>query len=379
VSSLAYGPRTEKIKKLVSEKGLDAIVIEDASTVFYFTGYRGAGLVLATSERVVLAVPVLEYRHAMDYLSDSGMSSYIDLVVFRPYGLPSSLVAEEEGVKLVDGGVAGLLSSITEGPEPGCGFVSNSLRLYDKLMKKCGRLVNLEDEITRMRMVKEAWELERIRQAARIAEAALQEALNSLDYGVSEAELAGAIESAIRIHGGDGPSFPPIVAFGANTVYPHAFPSRSRVLTKPAPVLIDLGAVYRGYCSDMTRTLFFDGSPAEFRHIAEAVHEAMMAALDKAKPGVTTGELDAAARSVLEKYGLAKYFIHSLGHGVGVEIHEPPRVTYSDKTVLEPGMVITIEPGVYIPGKLGVRIEELVAITSTGAERLTMFETWLWR
>jgi len=377
--SVNYHGRLDKIKNLVEKKGLDVLVVERPSDVFYITGYRGAGYVVATRDQVVLAVPVLEYRHALDYIAESGLGDSLELAVFRPYGLPGSLVVEKEGVKLVDNGLKGLLHRLAGKEAPTCGMVTASYRFYMQLRENCEKVIDTADAIDKMRLVKEPWEIERIQRAAEIGEQALQEALSSLDYGVSEAEIAGVIEAAIRRAGGDGPSFPPIVAFGANTVYPHAMPSRSRVLTRPAPVLIDLGAVYAGYCSDMTRTTFFDGSPAEFRHIAEAVHEAMNSAIERAAPGVTTGELDATARSVLKKYGLAEYFIHSLGHGVGIDIHEPPRVTYSDKTVLEPGMVITVEPGVYIPGKLGMRIEELIVITHRGARRLTRFDTWLWR
>jgi len=379
VTSLNYAGRLKRLQDLAADKGVDVVVIEDPSSVFYFTGYRGSGYVAASTNTVVLAVPVLEYRRAMDYLRESGLEESVELVVFRPYGLPGRLVVEEEGVRLTGDGVKGLLSLLVDSEARRCGVATVSHRFFEQLHKHCEDIADVTDDIMNMRLIKEPWEVERIKIAAEIAEAALQAALEELDYGVSEAEIAGVIEMSIREAGGEGPSFPPIVAFGDNTVYPHSLPSRSRVLLKPLPVLIDLGAIYEGYRSDMTRTLFFDGSPAEFRHVAEAVHEALTAVLDKAGPGVTTGELDAAARSILDKYGLAKYFIHSLGHGVGIDIHERPRVTYSDKTVLEPGMVITIEPGVYIPGKLGVRIEDLIVVTHRRAAKLTRFETWLWR
>ena len=379
MSSIHYLPRVRRLRSLLEEKDADVAVIVEPSNVFYFTGYRGAGYLVVARDRAALAVPVLEYLHALDYLREAGLLGSLDLLVFKPYGLPQELiVAEEKEARLVEGGIEALVKEY--GGEGGrCGSDTSSLSMHERIAKHCKAVERLSDMVTRMRMVKEPWEVERIKTAASIAEAALEEAVNALEYGVSEAEVAAVIEYAIRVNGGEGPSFPPIVAFGRNTVYPHAFPSRSRVLTKPSPVLIDLGAIYGGYCSDMTRTLFYGGSPAEFRHAAEAVHEALEAAIDRVAPGVTTGELDATARKVLESYGLAKYFIHSLGHGVGIDIHEAPRVTYTDKTVLEPGMVITIEPGVYIPGKLGVRIEELILVTHRGAERLTRYETWLWQ
>jgi len=253
----------------------------------------------------------------------------------------------------------------------------NSLVLYQELSKKL-QLVSIAKRIARMRMIKEPWELERIKVAVSIAEEALHAAIESLDYGVSEQEVAGVIEYTFRALGADDHSFPPIVAFGENTVYPHAVPSKRRRLRPGMPILIDLGAVYEGYCSDMTRTLVLDEGPEGFVEAAEAVLEAVNEAIDLAGPGVKAGELDARAREVLRRHGLGYYFNHSLGHGVGIEVHEEPRVSFRSDTVLEPGTVITIEPGVYVPGKYGIRIEEMIVITKRGAEQLTRYPARLW-
>ncbi len=371
---IAYERRIARLRSLAEEKGLDGVIVVDEPSVFYFTGYRGAGLLAVTRDSAYLLVPVLEYLHALHFVEEEGAD--LEVVVYKPYGLPGRLVVEEAGVR-VEEGRGGDVAARLVGAS--CGLVGGSRQFWERLASICKQLSDLSRDVSVMRMRKEPWELERIEAATRIAEEALRAAISMLDYGVSEAEVAGEILRSILADGGEGPSFSPIVAFGENTVYPHAAPSTSRVLTRPTPVLIDLGAVYKGYCSDMTRTLFYNGSPAEFRHVAEAVYEAVSAALDAAKPGAKASEVDAAARGVLEKYGLAKYFIHSTGHGVGIEVHEAPRVTFSDGTVLEPGMVITIEPGVYIPGKLGVRIEELVVITSRGAGKITRFPAWLWQ
>lgn len=379
-TSLHYEARLRRLEGLAEEHGLDAVMVTGESNVFYFTGYTGAGYLLWSRQGGFrLLVPVLEYLRALDELRDEGLGG-LEVVVYKPYGLPDRLVAEEAGARVAEGSLEEVVAGLAGNPSK-CGFVGSGLTLYRRLGKACGgqEPVDLTDRVAEMRMVKEPWEIERIARAAEIADRAMQAALDALDDNVSEAEVAGVIEYTIRDAGGEGPSFPPIVAFGLNTVYPHASPSRSRVLNKPMPVLVDLGARYGGYCSDMTRTTFFNGSPAEFRHAAEAVYEAVNAALDKAAPGVTAGELDAEARRVLRQYGLSKYFIHSLGHGVGIDIHEAPRVTHGDKTELKPGMVITIEPGVYIPGRLGVRIEELVVITSRGARKLSRFPAWLWQ
>jgi len=379
-TSLHYEARLRRLEVLAEEQGLDALLVTGESNVFYFTGYTGAGYLLWSKQGgFKLLVPVLEYLKAADELGEEGLAG-VEVVVYKPYGLPDRLVAEESGLRIAEGSLEEVVAGLAGGASK-CGYVGTSLQLYNRLGKACGgqQPLDLSSRVTEMRMVKEPWEVERIARAAEIADRAMQAALDALNDNVSEAEVAGVIEYSIREAGGEGPSFPPIVAFGLNTVYPHAVPSRSRVLNKPMPVLIDLGARYDGYCSDMTRTTFFNGSPAEFRHAAEAVYEAVNAALEKAAPGITAGELDAEARKILRQYGLSKYFIHSLGHGVGIDIHEAPRVTHGDKTELKPGMVITIEPGVYIPGRLGVRIEELVVITSKGAKKLSRFPAWLWQ
>lgn len=377
-SSIHYGSRLSRLRSLMESAGVCSLLVAGESNVFYFTGYRGAGYLFLSGDSAHLIVPLLEYRHAADYLSESGLERFIDLVVYAPYGLPGDMAAEEEGFRVHLGGLADTLKALSGGCEK-CGMAGvESVKLYRLLSEKCGTPHELDEQVWRMRMVKEAWEIDRITVASRITEAAVATAFSYLDRGVSEAEVAGLIYEEFRRRGADGQAFPSIVAFGDNSVYPHAMSSTSRVLTGPTVVLIDAGAKYMGYCSDMTRTSFYDATPPEFRHVAESVLEAMDAALEAAGPGVKAEEVDAAARRVLEKYGLAKYFIHSLGHGVGVDIHEPPRVTYKSSTVLEPGMVITIEPGVYLPGRFGVRIEDTVLITHRKALRLTRLERSLW-
>lgn len=377
-SSIYYGSRLSRLRGLMESVGVCSLLVSGESNVFYFTGYRGAGHLFLARDSAYLIVPLLEYRNAADYLSESGMGRFIDLIIYAPYGLPGGMVAEDEGFNVHLGGLVDTLKTL-KGDCSVCGVAGvDSIKLYNSLSGRCGELRSVDEQVTRMRMIKDAWEIERISVASRITESAVSAAFSYLDNGVSEAEVAGLIYYEFKRLGADDHAFPSIVAFGANSVYPHAMSSTSRVLTGPTVVLVDAGARYMGYCSDMTRTSFYDATPPEFRHVAESVLEAMDAALDAAGPGVKAEEVDAAARRVLEKYGLAKYFIHSLGHGVGIDIHEPPRVTYKSSTVLEPGMVITIEPGVYLPGRFGVRIEDTVLITHRGALRLTRLERSLW-
>jgi Xaa-Pro aminopeptidase len=165
-------------------------------------------------------------------------------------------------------------------------------------------------------------------------------------------------------------SFPTIIASGARSALPHGRASE-QLIRAGGFVVCDFGVILSGYCSDETRTVWVGAVPEDARRAYEAVKEAQQAAIDAVRPGIAVGEVDAAARKVLRKAGLGRYFTHSTGHGVGLEIHETPRVADGQREVLKPGMVITIEPGVYFPGKWGVRIEDMVAVTAGGCEVMT--------
>ena len=194
--------------------------------------------------------------------------------------------------------------------------------------------------------------------------------LGKIKAGLSELELAAEIEYGIKERGGSGPSFETIVASGPRSAWAHARPT-SKPLRKNELVVLDQGAILRGYCSDMTRTVFLGRAPAKVRRLYKAVLEAQEAAKRAIRPGVKAGEVDAAARRALKRHGLARYFTHSTGHGLGIEVHEMPRLGRGEETVLEEGMVVTVEPGVYIEGLGGIRIEDDVVVTSSGAEDLT--------
>ena len=229
---------------------------------------------------------------------------------------------------------------------------------------------NLRELVEQARMVKEAEEIERIRAAAVLGASLFQTALGAIRPGVKETEVAGRMEYAARKAGAEGMSFPTIIASGERSALPHGRASGGAV---PADgfVVCDFGVILAGYCSDQTRTVWVGAPTDEARRAYEAVREAQLAAIAAVRPGVGVGEVDAAARKVLHKSGLGRYFTHSTGHGVGLEIHEMPRVAAGQRETLRPGMVITVEPGLYFPGKWGVRIEDMVAVTQSGCEVLT--------
>ena len=224
--------------------------------------------------------------------------------------------------------------------------------------------------VMRERLFKDPQELRTIRQAVKLGAAAFQQALSSIRAGVRESDVAGRLELAARNFGADGMSFETIVAGGTRSALPHARASSQR-LPRRGFVVIDSGVILRGYCSDMTRTVHIGRVSRQARKWYEAVLEAQLAGIAAVKPGKTAGEVDQAARQALRRAGLAKFFTHSTGHGVGLEIHEPPRLGIGQEQPLEPGMVITIEPGVYLPGKGGIRIEDVVVVTARGCEVLT--------
>ena len=226
-------------------------------------------------------------------------------------------------------------------------------------------LVPLTGEVEALRKVKEPVEVRLIETAQAAAERALDEVVARMEEGRTEREVALELDTAMRRAGADGVGFDTIVAFGENAAEPHHEPT-DRPLKRGDVVEVDFGALVEGYHSDMTRTLSFGGLQPALAEVYQVVLRAHRAGVDRARPGVTTGELDRAARSVIEEAGYGEAFSHPLGHGVGLEIHEAPFLRTGGDDVVPAGAVITIEPGVYLPGLGGVRIEDMVEVTEDG-------------
>jgi Xaa-Pro aminopeptidase len=224
--------------------------------------------------------------------------------------------------------------------------------------------------VERARMIKDDDELQLIRAAVGLGAKLFDRALEVICPGVKEVEVAAEMELAARRGGAEEMSFGTIIASGARSALPHGRATR-QAIAAGGFVVCDFGVILSGYCSDQTRTVWVGPVSEEARQAYEAVKEAQQAAVDAVRPGIAVGEVDAAARKVLRKAGLGRYFTHSTGHGVGLEIHEAPRIAEGQREILQPGMVITIEPGVYFPGKWGVRIEDMVAVTAGGCEVMT--------
>ncbi len=228
-----------------------------------------------------------------------------------------------------------------------------------------------EGELTRIRARKEAGELTAIREAAALSERALERLVLELRVGQSEQQIAARLTELLEDEGSEAHAFSPLVQSGPNSALPHGDPS-ARTLGEGEPLLIDYGGRKNGYPADITRTLFLGEPTPEFAHIFAVVSEANRAAVAAVKPGVPMQEIDRAARRVIEAAGYGERFVHRTGHGLGLEVHENlPQLAEGVETPLEPGMVMTIEPGIYLPGVGGVRLEDTVAVTETGAEVLT--------
>ncbi|HET6169828.1 MAG TPA: Xaa-Pro peptidase family protein [Terracidiphilus sp.] len=259
-----------------------------------------------------------------------------------------------------------------------CGFdaTHTTVAVLDTMRKavsgklRRGMFVAVSSLVARMREVKDADEIARIRKAAALGCGLFDRMLTFLEPGLTEMAVAAELEHAARLAGAEAMSFETIVASGERSALPHGRASTAK-LPRRGFVTLDFGVVLNGYMSDMTRTIHLGKALAGEREVYDSVLEAQEAAVAAVAPGVTAAEVDEAARGVLRRAGLAKYFSHSTGHGVGLEIHEGPRLAAKQSQVLEEGMVITIEPGVYLPGKFGLRIEDMVLVTSKGGEVLT--------
>ncbi|MEA3560566.1 MAG: aminopeptidase P family protein, partial [Candidatus Omnitrophota bacterium] len=254
------------------------------------------------------------------------------------------------------------------------GFEAGSLSYagYKKLKTELSpvKLIATSNLIEDLRMIKQDSEIKIIKKAISITQEVFSSITSLITPGVTEKWIAGKIEFFLRTLGGEESSFPAIVASGQRTVLPHACPT-GRKIGRNQPVLIDMGTSLRGYNSDLTRMAFLGKISKRFETIYNLLITAQGEAINRITPGVKACEIDSAARGYLARHGLAKYFIHGLGHGVGREVHEQPWISGNNKTELTQGMIITVEPAVYIPGWGGIRIEDMVLVTSQGHEVLS--------
>jgi Xaa-Pro aminopeptidase len=349
--------RQKKLRDRLATTRFDALLVSHLPNIRYLCGFSGsAGLLLVAESGSVFFTDVRYDTQGREEVKGARV------VVARKALL--SAVGEWIGIRR-----KGKSKGWTLGIEAEHLTVAERKRLGDLLPSRV-RLRNASSLAERLRMVKDEDELALIRAAVQLGANLFDRALEVLRLGVKESEVAAEMEYAARRAGAEAMSFPTIIASGARSALPHGR-ATGQAITPGGFVVCDFGVILAGYCSDETRTVWVGAASKDARDAYEAVREAQKASIAAVRPGVSVGEVDAAARKVLRKAGLGRYFTHSTGHGVGLEIHEAPRVAAGQKETLKPGMVITIEPGVYFPGKWGVRIEDMVAVTEGGCEVLT--------
>ncbi len=283
--------------------------------------------------------------------------------------------AERHGVALAIGfepilGSNGLLSSGSRTSAIAVDLHSLTLTSYLALTEAGHQLVDVSAALMTMRARKDPSEIAAITEACRIADLAMDATLEHLDDQPSELELAGWFEYYVRVHGGEGVSFPTIVASGARTSLPHALPTRQRIVA-PTPVVVDFGAKFEGYCSDSTRSFFLGDPPEDYRLAYEQVAGAKAAAVARLEPGDRVHSVESAARTSLREHGVEQYLLHGVGHSVGLEIHEPPITSTGTDTDIEANMCLTVEPGLYFAGSFGIRLEDLYLTTASKPIALT--------
>jgi len=353
-----YEARVERLLGLMSEKGLDACVLCGRSNVRYFAGMRqnaavSSVLLALQGGDLVYLVPLLDERVARRECWISGAGK----IVTFPEDTPNYLEPVARELQRIGAAAVGI------------DFGSTSLEKREMLGESLSG-VDVGGDLLRLRSVKSPWELERIREAARIADAAMCAVLDAVAAGRTEAELVALALRTMVASGAEGASFEPFLMSGENSWLPRRY-STSKRLAGGEIALFDMGAVVDGYCSDITRT-FCVGEPSnEQRRIFEIALRAQRAAIAAVRPGARAGEIDDAARSVIEDAGYGENFPHLTGHGLGLDVHELPIADEGREMVLQEGMVLTVEPGVYVEGVGGARVEDMVLVTRDGHEVLT--------
>jgi Xaa-Pro aminopeptidase len=355
-----YASRLSRLHSRLEENGLHALLVTHLPNIHYLCGFTGSAAALLISDHGSMIFTDGRYR---TQVHQEVKGADVKVAIARK----SPLVAAAEWLAAQRRPRASKMVSL--GIEAESITVSMRDRLTSVLKGKA-RLRSAPPLVERARMVKDAGEISRIRHAVTLGASLFQIACKKIRPGVTEIEVAGAMEYAARRGGADGMSFPTILASGTRSAIVHGRPSAARI-PRRGFVVCDFGVILAGYCSDRTRTVHVGRPSSEARRLYDAVLEAQAAAISAVRPGSAAAEVDAAARRVLRRRKLARYFTHSTGHGLGLEIHEAPRLAAGQNQELEPGMVITIEPGAYIPGKWGVRIEDVVIVTTSGCEVLT--------
>lgn len=340
------------INRVLKEQELDALVISDGYNMRYISGFAGAtGYLYLTKRRHIL---LTDSRYTTQAKEEAAAFDVREIASGAEYGqMIGQLIKEDKAQRVGFEDLHMIYADFCELKEHASG----------------AEWVRLGGTVNALRSVKEEWELQRIAKAEQIGDLAFEKILGELKPGVTELSIAAKLDYYMRELGAQGNSFDTIVASGTNSAMPHAVPTEKK-LEKGDFVTMDFGCCYQGYCSDMTRTVMIGKADAKQKELYHIVLEAQLAALAELRAGKTGAEVDAVARQIIEKAGYGSYFGHGLGHSVGLFIHEEPRLSPKCREILQSNVPITVEPGIYLPGLYGVRIEDLVVITEDGCKNL---------
>jgi Xaa-Pro aminopeptidase len=344
--------RQRLVSDVLADKNLDALVVTHLPNVRYLSGFTGtAGVLLVGPKRNF-------------FVTDGRYTSQANEQVEGAKIIISKGPALEAAAQIIARQKFNRIGIESEHMP-----VSQRTR-FQKTLPRKAKLKETSSLVERIRLIKDAGELASIKRAVHLGADLFEVALSAIKPGVAETDVAAEIEYAARKGGADGMSFSTIVASGPRSALPHGVASSAAVPAKGF-VVLDFGVILAGYCSDMTRTVHVGKPTPEARRMYQSVLAAQLAGVEAVRAGATAGAVDFACRSVLRRARLDRYFTHSTGHGVGLEIHELPRLARNQKDQLAAGMVVTIEPGVYVEGKGGIRIEDMVAVTDDGCDILT--------
>jgi Xaa-Pro aminopeptidase len=349
--------RIGQLRRRLTRAALSGVVITHLPDVRYLSGFTGSSAALAVTRRAARLFTDGRYT---TQAAEEVQAAKVEIVARSVSEVALEWLAAQPGVDLV-----GFDATKTT--------VADLARWKGALPAKLRRAFLTElpaPMVEQLRMVKDEDELALMSEAALLGCELFEHILGFIRPGLAEVDVAAELEHLARSRGAEGMSFETIVASGARSALPHGKASLAK-LPRRGFVTMDFGVILKGYCSDMTRTVYLGRPKANERNAYQAVLEAQETAVAAVAAGVSCGEVDEAARGILRRAGLAEAFTHSTGHGVGLEIHESPRVGAGQTTKLQAGMVVTIEPGIYLAGQFGIRIEDMVAVTRTGGQVLT--------
>jgi Xaa-Pro aminopeptidase len=353
--------RLDRLRASFDEHEIDALVVTTLANVRYLTGFSGsAGTLVVTPDAALLTTDGRYRTQSAEQLQQAGADTQVEIAIG-----PAS-EQRDAARAVLDTARSGRI-----GLESGNVTWSGQRGWADLLGGDL--LVATTDAVEALRERKDAAEIARMERAAAIADAALFEVLPLMSQGVTEEHFALELDTAMRRGGAESTAFETIVAAGENSAKPHHRPG-SRTIEGGDPVVVDFGATFEGYRSDMTRTFCVDAEPeGELARIFEVVQTSQAAGAAAVRPGITAKDVDDVCRRIIADAGWAERFEHGTGHGVGLDIHEAPTVSQLGTAILAPGFVVTVEPGVYVPGHGGVRVEDTLVVTEDGARPLTRF------